>query len=181
MKGKGTLALYPGTFDPITNGHVDLVRRAAKIFDRVIVAVAKGVHKSPFLTPEQRYTLVKESLADVDGVEVVMFGNLLVDEFRRRKVDVVIRGLRAVSDFEYELMIALMNRKLDPHFETVFLMPSEQFIYLHSSLVREIYELGGEIACLVPPVVVAKLKEWNITKTLSKEEHGGTGDQQART
>lgn len=162
MKGKGTLALYPGTFDPITNGHVDLVKRAAKIFGRVIVAVAKGVHKSPFLTPEQRYTLVKESLADVDGVEVVMFDNLLVDEFRRRKVDVVIRGLRAVSDFEYELMIALMNRKLDPNFETVFLMPSEQFIYLHSSLVREIYELGGEIACLVPPAVVARLKEWNI-------------------
>ena len=159
---KGTVALYPGTFDPITNGHVDLVKRATRIFDRVIVAVAKGVHKSPFLTPEQRFTLVRESLAGVDRVEVVSFDNLLVEEFRRRKVDVVIRGLRAVSDFEYELMIALMNRKLDPNFETVFLMPSEQYIYLHSSLVKEIYQLGGEIACLVPPAVVGRLKEWNI-------------------
>jgi len=159
---KGTVALYPGTFDPITNGHVDLVKRATRIFDRVIVAVAKGVHKSPFLTPEQRFTLVRESLAGVDRVEVVSFDNLLVEEFRRRKVDVVIRGLRAVSDFEYELMIALMNRKLDPNFETVFLMPSEQYIYLHSSLVKEIYQLGGEIACLVPPAVVERLKEWNI-------------------
>jgi pantetheine-phosphate adenylyltransferase len=159
---KGTVALYPGTFDPITNGHVDLVKRATRIFDRVIVAVAKGVHKSPFLTVEQRTELVRESLDGIAGVEVVSFDNLLVEEFRRRKVNVVIRGLRAVSDFEYELMIALMNRKLDPNFETVFLMPSEQYVYLHSSLVKEIYQLGGEIACLVPPAVVKRLKEWNI-------------------
>ena len=159
---KGPVALYPGTFDPITNGHVDLVKRATRIFGKVIVAVARGVHKSPFLTPEQRFTLAEESLADIPGVEVVSFDNLLVEEFKRRKVDVVIRGLRAVSDFEYELMIALMNRKLDPNFETVFLMPSEQYIYLHSSLVKEIYQLGGEIACLVPPAVVRRLKEWNI-------------------
>lgn len=158
----GPVALYPGTFDPITNGHVDLVKRATRIFGKVIVAVARGVHKSPFLTPEQRFTLAEESLADIPGVEVVSFDNLLVEEFKRRKVDVVIRGLRAVSDFEYELMIALMNRKLDPNFETVFLMPSEQYIYLHSSLVKEIYQLGGEIACLVPPAVVRRLKEWNI-------------------
>ena len=159
---KGGTALYPGTFDPITNGHVDLVRRAARIFDRVIVAVAKGAHKNPFLTLEQRTTLARESLEGIEGVEVVSFACLLVDEFRKRKVNVVIRGLRAVSDFEYELMIALMNRKLDPHFETVFLMPSEQFIYLHSSLVKEIYQLGGEISCLVPPAVPKRLKEWNV-------------------
>lgn len=159
---KGTVALYPGTFDPITNGHVDLVKRATRIFERVIVAVARGVHKNPFLSPEQRFILAKESLEDIPGVEVVSFDDLLVEEFRRRKVDVVIRGLRAVSDFEYELMIALMNRKLDPNFETVFLMPSEQYIYLHSSLVKEIYQLGGEIACLVPSAVVRRLKEWNI-------------------
>ena len=160
---KGKTALYPGTFDPVTNGHVDLVRRAAKIFDRVIVAVAKGVHKDPFLTIEQRRELLDGALKGIEGVEVVSFEGLLVDEFRKRKVDVVIRGLRAVSDFEYELMIALINRKLDPQFETVFLMPSEQYIYLHSSLVKEIYQLGGEIACLVPPGVVRKLKEWGIT------------------
>lgn len=159
---KGTVALYPGTFDPITNGHVDVVRRAAKIFDRVVVAVAKGAHKNPFLTLEQRTILARESLAGIEGVEVVSFDTLLVEEFRRRKVNVVIRGLRAVSDFEYELMIALMNRKLDPNFETVFLMPSEQYIYLHSSLVKEIYQLGGEIACLVPPAVPKRLKEWGI-------------------
>lgn len=159
---KGTVALYPGTFDPITNGHVDVVRRAAKIFDRVVVAVAKGAHKNPFLTLEQRTILARESLAGIEGVEVVSFDTLLVEEFKRRKVNVVIRGLRAVSDFEYELMIALMNRKLDPNFETVFLMPSEQYIYLHSSLVKEIYQLGGEIACLVPPAVPKRLKEWGI-------------------
>ncbi len=158
---RGT-ALYPGTFDPITNGHVDLVARAAKIFDRVIVAVAKGVHKNPWLTLEQRTALARESLADIAGVDVVSFDGLLVDEFRTREVDVVIRGLRAVSDFEYELMIALMNRKLDPDFETVFMMPSEQYIYLHSSLVKQIYQLGGEIKCLVPPAVPKRLKEWRI-------------------
>jgi pantetheine-phosphate adenylyltransferase len=159
---KGKVALYPGTFDPVTNGHVDLVRRAAKIFDRVIVAVAKGIHKNTFLTLEQRHQLVKEALEGIEGVEVVSFEGLLVEEFRRRKVDVVIRGLRAVSDFEYELMIALINRKLDPEFETVFLMPSEQYIYLHSSLVKEIYQLGGEIACLVPEAVPKRLKQWGI-------------------
>ena len=156
------LAIYPGTFDPITNGHVDLVKRAVKLFDRVIVAVAAGVHKSPFLTLDQRFQLVKESLKELETVEVTTFDGLLVDLFKDLKVDVVIRGLRAVSDFEYELMIALMNRKLHPDFETVFLMPSEQFIYLHSSLVKEIYRLGGEISCLVPECVVIRLKEWNI-------------------
>jgi len=158
----GKTALYPGTFDPITNGHVDLVKRAVKLFDRVIVAVAAGVHKSPFLTLDQRFQLVKESLKELETVEVTTFDGLLVDLFEDLKVDVVIRGLRAVSDFEYELMIALMNRKLHPDFETVFLMPSEQFIYLHSSLVKEIYRLGGEISCLVPECVVIRLKEWNI-------------------
>jgi len=159
---KGKVALYPGTFDPVTNGHVDLVRRAAKIFDHVIVAVAKGIHKDPFLTLDERRQLVTEALEGIEGVEVVSFDGLLVEEFRRRSVAVVIRGLRAVSDFEYELMIALINRKLDPQFETVFLMPSEQYIYLHSSLVKEIYQLGGEITCLVPPCVPKRLKEWGI-------------------
>jgi pantetheine-phosphate adenylyltransferase len=159
---KGKVALYPGTFDPVTNGHVDLVKRAVKLFDTVIVAVAKGVHKNLFLTLEQRFALVKETLEGLERVEVVSFDGLLVEEFRRRKVNVVIRGLRAVSDFEYELMIALINRKLDPDFETVFLMPSEQYIYLHSSLVKEIYQLGGEIGCLVPAAVPKRLKQWGI-------------------
>jgi pantetheine-phosphate adenylyltransferase len=156
------VALYPGTFDPITNGHVDLVKRAAKLFDRVVVAVAAGVHKAPFLSLEQRHELAQASLGDIEGVEVVTFDGLLVEEFTKRNVDVVIRGLRAVSDFEYELMIALMNRKLNPEFETVFLMPSEQYIYLHSSLVKEIYRLGGDVSCLVPDPVVEKLRAWKI-------------------
>jgi pantetheine-phosphate adenylyltransferase len=159
---RGTVALYPGTFDPITNGHVNLVSRASKLFGAVVVAVAAGVHKEPFLNLEQRFALAEESLAGIGGVSVVTFDGLLVEEFRTRKVDVVIRGLRAVSDFEYELMIALMNRKLNPDFETVFLMPSEKYIYLHSSLVREIYRLGGEIDCLVPACVVRRLREWNV-------------------
>ena len=156
------IALYPGTFDPITNGHVDLVKRATKLFDRVIVAVAAGVHKAPFLSLEQRFELARSSLDGIEGVEVVTFDGLLVEEFTKRKVDVVIRGLRAVSDFEYELMIALMNRKLNPGFETVFLMPSEQYIYLHSSLVKEIYRLGGDVSCLVPESVASKLREWKV-------------------
>lgn len=159
---KERVALYPGTFDPITNGHVDLVERASKIFDRVVVAVAAGLHKSPFLTVEQRFEAARDCLADIDRVEVVTFDGLLVEEFEKRKVDVVIRGLRAVSDFEYELMIALMNRKLNPGFETVFLMPSEQYIYLHSSLVKEIYRLGGDVSCLVPESVARKLREWKV-------------------
>jgi len=154
-------ALYPGTFDPITNGHVDLVKRISKVFDKVIVAVAAGVHKSPLLDLGQRHQLVKEALGGMKSVEVVTFDGLLVDEFKQRSVNVVIRGLRAVSDFEYELMIALMNRKLDPDFETVFLMPDEKYIYLHSSLVKEIYRLGGNIECLVPAVVFERLSQWN--------------------
>ncbi|MCD6378874.1 pantetheine-phosphate adenylyltransferase [bacterium] len=153
-------ALYPGTFDPITNGHVDLVKRISHVFDRVIVAVAAGTHKDTLLSLEQRYEVASESLKGFDGVECVTFDGLLVDEFRKRKVDVVIRGLRAISDFEYELMIALMNRKLNPDFETVFLMPSEEFIYLHSSLVKEIYKMGGDIECLVPEPVEKRLKKW---------------------
>jgi pantetheine-phosphate adenylyltransferase len=160
---KEKVALYPGTFDPITNGHLDLVNRAARIFDKVIIAVAEGVHKSPLLTLDQRLTLVRESVADIGRVEVVSFGGLLVEAFKRLNVNVVIRGLRAVSDFEYELMIALMNRKLDPEFETVFMMPSERYIYLHSSPVKEIYRLGGDVSCLVPEAVVRRLKEWNIS------------------
>lgn len=161
---KEKTALYPGTFDPITNGHIDLVERASRVFDRVIVAVAAAVHKSPLLTLDQRVKIAREALASFDRVEVVSFDGLLVEEFRKRRVSVVIRGLRAVSDFEYELMITLMNRKLHPDFETVYLMPSERYIYLHSSLVKEIYRLGGEIECLVPPAVITGLERWHPRK-----------------
>lgn len=157
---KEKIALYPGTFDPITNGHLDIVKRVSRIFDRVIVAIAESAHKNPLLSLEQRYEIADRSLSDMEGVECITFTGLLVDEFRKNRVDVVIRGLRAISDFEYELMITLMNRKLEPDFETVFLMPSEEYIYLHSSLVKEIYRMGGKIDCHVPKPVKEGLNKW---------------------
>lgn len=146
-------ALYPGTFDPITNGHVDIIKRASKLFDTLIIAVAEGVHKEIHFPWKTRKRLVEQCTKDMKGVSVESFSGLLADQCKRLSVDVVIRGLRAVSDFEYEFMMALMNRNLNPGFETIFMMPSEQYIYLHSSLVREIFSLGGDISHLVPEPV----------------------------
>jgi len=148
-------ALYPGTFDPITNGHLDIIKRASKIFDELTIAVAAAHHKKALFSLKEREGLVETSVKGLSNVKVMTFSGLLADEFKSLSVDVVIRGLRAVSDFEYELMLALMNRKLEPAFETVFLMPSEPYIYLHSSMVREILELGGDVSELVPPPVLA--------------------------
>ena len=148
-------ALYPGTFDPITNGHLDIINRASTLFDELTIAVAEAYHKKAMFSLEERRDLVEKSTVGLPNVRVTTFTGLLADEFKDLNVDVVIRGLRAVSDFEYELMLALMNRKLEPRFETVFLMPSEQYIYLHSSMVREIMELGGDVSELVPPPVLA--------------------------
>lgn len=147
-------ALYPGTFDPITNGHVDIIQRASKIFDHLTIAVAEAHHKEAFFSLKERHQLVEQSTRELSNVVVTTFTGLLADEFKNLAIDVVIRGLRAVSDFEYELMLALMNRKLEPAFETVFMMPSEQYIYLHSSTVREMAELGGDVSELVPPPVL---------------------------
>jgi len=152
-------ALYPGTFDPITNGHLDVIRRASRLFGELVIAVARSSHKDAFFTLEERQALIEASVGDIDNVQVVSFKGLLAKEFETQGVDVVIRGLRAVSDFEYELMLALMNRKLNDRFETAFLMPSEQYIYLHSSLVREVFTLGGDVSQLVPrPVLDALVK-----------------------
>jgi len=150
-------ALYPGTFDPVTNGHVDLIHRASRLFDEIVVAVAESRHKGAFFTLAERTRMLRACVKGLPNVSVTSFRGLLADEFRRQKVHVVIRGLRAVSDFEYELMLALMNRKLDERFETVFLMPSEQYIYLHSSLVREVFSLGGDVSSLVPAPVMDAL------------------------
>lgn len=147
-------ALYPGTFDPITNGHLDVIQRASRLFDELVVAVAVSPGKSAFFSLDERMRLIKESTNGIDNVSVVSFDGLLAKEFETQRVDVVIRGLRAVSDFEYELMLALMNRKLNDAFETAFLMPSEQYIYLHSSLVREVFSLGGDISAFVPRPVL---------------------------
>ena len=151
-------ALYPGTFDPITNGHVDLIHRASRLFDELVIAVAESKRKGAAFTLSERVRLVRQSIGKIDNVSVTSFQGLLADEFRTQKVDVVIRGLRAISDFEYELMMALMNRKLNDRFETVFLMPSEQYVYLHSSLVREVFALGGDISHFVPPPVLAAFR-----------------------
>jgi len=152
-------ALYPGTFDPITNGHLDIINRASGLFDHLTVAVAEAHHKESMFTLEERKELIVASVAGIDDVDVQTFTGLLVDEVEKLSVDVVIRGLRAVSDFEYELMLALMNRKLNPDFETVFMMPSEQYIYLHSSIVRELAELGGDVTEMVPPAVLKAFKK----------------------
>ena len=151
-------AVYPGTFDPVTNGHVDLVKRATKLFQRVILGVAEDSGKNPVFSVEERVAMAREALADVDGVEVMPFSGLLVDFASRIDAQVIIRGLRAVSDFEFEVQLAGMNRRLAPGVETIFLTPAEDYGFLSSSLVREIARLEGDVSEFVPPNVVAELE-----------------------
>ena len=150
-------AVYPGTFDPITRGHMDLIERATRLFDKVIVAVAASPSKQPAFTEDERISLASEVLADMEGVEVCSFDSLLVDFVRERDARVILRGLRAVSDFEYEFQLAGMNRHLEPKIETLFLTPAEQYAYISSSLIREIAALGGNVSHFVHPVVEAAL------------------------
>ena len=150
--------IYPGTFDPITNGHTDLVGRAARMFETVVVAVAENPDKGCAFPIETRVTLAREVLAHFDNVEVCSFDNLLVDFLRQRNANVILRGLRAVSDFEYEFQLASMNRHLAPDIETMFLTPAEQYAYISSSLVREISNLGGDVTPFVHSKVVAALR-----------------------
>src|SRR5947209_11532688 len=152
-------AMYPGTFDPITNGHQDLVRRAASIFDRVIVAIAANPNKTPLFPLEVRVDLARRVLGDLNNVEVVGYAGLTVDFARQHHVAVVVRGLRAVSDFEFEFQLANMSRHLAHEIETVFLTPQEQFTFISSTLVREIAVLGGNVAEFVHPIVEAELKK----------------------
>ncbi len=152
-------ALFPGTFDPITLGHLDIVSRGLKIFDRVIVAVARGVHKETLFDLDERRRLVEGSVAGIEGAEVVEFDGLLVDLADRLNVDAVLRGLRFVSDFEYEFQLALMNRQLNRRVETVFMMPSARYSFLNATIVREVARLGGDVSELVPPVVADRLRE----------------------
>ncbi|MCW8907821.1 MAG: pantetheine-phosphate adenylyltransferase [Sedimenticola sp.] len=151
------IAIYPGTFDPITNGHTDLIHRAAKLFDKVIVAVAASTGKRPRFSLDQRVELANKVLCHLDRVEIIEFDTLLVDFTRQCKADVILRGLRAVSDFEYEFQLAGMNRRLAPEVETMFLTPAEQFAYISSSLVKEIAALGGNVSEFVHPLVVEAL------------------------
>jgi pantetheine-phosphate adenylyltransferase len=151
-------ALYPGSFDPITNGHVDIIERGLKVFDRVIVAVLKNPKKHPLFTTKERVKMVQDIFASRPAVEVRAFDGLLVDFARTQGTRVVIRGLRAISDFEYEFQMALMNRSLEPEIETFFMMPSVHYSFLSSNLVREVAALGGSVDGLVPPAVSRRLR-----------------------
>lgn len=152
-------AVYPGTFDPLTRGHEDLVRRAARLFDPVIVGVAISRGKSTFFTLQERTEMAREVLGDLKNVQITSFTGLLIDFVRKHDAHVVIRGLRAVSDFEYEFQLAGMNRSLCPDFETIFLTPSEQHMFISATLVREIAALGGDVSKFVDPRVERRLKE----------------------
>jgi pantetheine-phosphate adenylyltransferase len=154
---KKNIAIYPGTFDPVTYGHIDIIERAANLFDVVIVGVAYNINKTPMFTKEERKDLIKAVTKKYKNVRVEMFNGLLVDFAKSRKANVIIRGLRAISDFEYEFQMSLTNRKLAPGITTMFLMPNEKYTYLNSSLVRELSKLKGDISNFVPPVVEKKL------------------------
>ena len=156
-------ALYPGTFDPITNGHHDLVRRAAGLFDQVIVAIAANPNKAPMFPLEARVELASRVLRDLPNVKILGYSGLTVEFARQHKVGVIVRGLRAVSDFEFEFQLANMSRHLAREIETVFLTPQEQFTFISSSLVREIAVLGGDVHEFVDPIVAAELKKQRRT------------------
>lgn len=156
------IAVYPGSFDPLTNGHIDIIQRGARLFDRIVVAILVNLDKAPLFTPEERVATVRDVFRDLSNVEVDTFGGLLVDYARDRQAHVIVRGLRAVSDFEYELQMALMNRRLNPEIETVFMMPAEPYTYVSSRLVKEVFSLGGSVDGLVPASVEAQLRAKHI-------------------
>jgi len=155
----GRLALCPGSFDPLTNGHVDIILRSAHLFERILVAVLVNSGKTPLFPAAERVELIKEVFREYPNIEVDSFDGLLVDYARRRRASAIIRGLRAVSDFEYEFQMALMNRHLEPTLETVFMMPAEHYTYLSSRLIKEVYDLGGEVRGLVPAVVEQRMRQ----------------------
>jgi pantetheine-phosphate adenylyltransferase len=150
--------IFPGTFDPVTEGHLDILTRALKVLDRVVMGVAQAYHKETLFTLEERKDLIRRSLDGVDGVEVATFDGLLVDLARQHQATVIVRGMRFVTDFEYEFQLALMNRRLDPGIESLFFIPSEKYSYLNSSVIKEVVRLGGDVSQLVPPSVLDALK-----------------------
>ena len=158
------VAIYPGSFDPLTNGHVDIIERGARIFDAIIVAILANVEKTPLFTENERITIIRDVFKANKNVQVEAFSGLLVDYAQLKKATVLVRGLRAVSDFEYEFQMALMNRHLAPGLETVFMMPDEKYTYVSSRLIKEVFTLGGEVTGLVPPVVEQKLRAKQKTK-----------------
>jgi pantetheine-phosphate adenylyltransferase len=155
----GRLAVFPGSFDPLTNGHVDIILRSAHLFERVIVAVLVNADKQPLFSSDERVAIIREVFREYANVEVDSFDGLLVAYAKRRRASAIVRGLRAVSDFEYEFQMALMNRHLEPTLETVFMMPAEQYTYLSSRLIKEVFQLGGEVRGLVPPAVERAMRD----------------------
>lgn len=156
---KRPLAIYPGTFDPITNGHIDVVQRAAELFPKVIVLVARNSTKSPMFDDKERVAMIREVFTGDRRITVDVFDGLLVDYARKKKASVLVRGLRAISDFEFEFQMALTNRRLDPAIDTIFLMPHARYTYLNSSIVREVARLGGDVSAFVPASVRRRLQE----------------------
>ena len=152
----GRLAIFPGSFDPLTNGHVDLILRSAHLFERIVVAVLINAEKEPLFTTAERVAIIREVFHEYSNVEVDSFEGLLVEYARQRRASAIVRGLRAVSDFEYEFQMALMNRHLEPSLETVFMMPAEQYTFVSSRLIKEVFRLGGEVRGLVP----AQVEHW---------------------
>lgn len=155
----GRLAVFPGSFDPLTNGHVDIVLRCAHLFERIVVSVLVNSEKTPLFSSEDRVAMIREVFREYPNIEVDTFDGLLVDYARRKRASAIVRGLRAVSDFEYEFQMALMNRHLEPTLETVFMMPAEQYTYLSSRLIKEVFRLGGDVRGLVPSVVEDRLRQ----------------------
>jgi pantetheine-phosphate adenylyltransferase len=158
------VAIYPGSFDPLTNGHVDIIQRGSRLFDRIVVAVLVNLEKAPLFTVAERVSIARDVFHGWPNVEVDTFDGLLVDYARRRKASVIVRGLRAVSDFEYEMQMALMNRRLNDAVETVFMMPAEPYTYVSSRLVKEVVALGGSVHGLVPDLVERRLAEKKLLR-----------------
>jgi pantetheine-phosphate adenylyltransferase len=152
-------AIYPGSFDPLTNGHLDVIQRAAKLFDRVVVAVAQNDSKQPLFTQAERLALVRQAIGHLPHVKADSFDGLLIEYVKRRKAQAIVRGLRAVSDFEFEFQLALMNRKLNENIEAIFMMPKDTYTFLSSRIVKEIARLGGDVSAFVPRHVEAALKK----------------------
>jgi pantetheine-phosphate adenylyltransferase len=153
------IAVYPGSFDPLTNGHVDIITRGARLFDRIVVAILVNPEKRPLFTMPERVEIARAVFKEIGNVEVDTFDGLLVDYVERRKAQVIVRGLRAVSDFEFEFQMALMNRRLNSKIETVFMMPAEQYSYISSRLIKEVFALGGRVHGLVPDMVEERLRD----------------------
>lgn len=158
------LAIYPGSFDPLTNGHVDIIRRGARLFDRIVIAVLNNIEKAPLFTVPERVDIAREAFAGHANVEVDTFDGLLVDYARKRGAGVIVKGLRAVSDFEFEMQMALMNRRLNPDVETVFMMPTQPYTFVSSRLVKEVVALGGSVHGLVPESVEKRLREKKLAR-----------------